>query len=436
MKAFFTLVLILIAAVPVWSQIGLPPPAFNSDYASFASDSIGLSALEIYYQIYTSRLLYTRQEGAYVAHYSVSAVINKNHKQITAAETEGYLHEETYEKTTGTKDFVINSFRFLLPPGKYSLNITLHDLNSDNSIPLETDIVVPDYQAKWPIFSNIEFARQISIPSDTTGAADTIINQAGHGFMKRQWKVIPSCSRIYGDENPHLEFYFEFYRQVPMHDSVQFVYEIRDTKNNPVASDTNRRFIDDSLGFIGDISPEHLRPGPYELVLTALSERSKKLAEFAGKFRISWSALALVEYDFDTAIEQLKYVAKPDEIDKLKKAPKDKRVQLWNEFWKSKDPTPGTDENEVRNEYYRRIAYANEHYSMPGQEGWKSDFGMVYITYGEPDEIERHPFDMENRPYEIWYYYNPRRTFLFVDANGYGEYILQYPYDGDVNKQR
>ena len=59
-------------------------------------------------------------------------------------------------------------------------------------------------------------------------------------------------------------------------------------------------------------------------------------------------------------------------------------------FWQRRDPTPDTVENEFKEEHYRRIAYANEHYAA-GIPGWKTDRGRMYIMYGQPDEIESHP---------------------------------------------
>ena len=53
-------------------------------------------------------------------------------------------------------------------------------------------------------------------------------------------------------------------------------------------------------------------------------------------------------------------------------------------FWRRRDPNPDTEENEYREEYYERIAYANEHYTS-GIPGWKTDRGRVYITWGKPD---------------------------------------------------
>src|SRR5215470_18898401 len=61
----------------------------------------------------------------------------------------------------------------------------------------------------------------------------------------------------------------------------------------------------------------------------------------------------------------------------------DEREHFIEEFWRRRDPDPDTEENEYREEYYERIAYANEHYSS-GIPGWKTDRGRIYIMYGKP----------------------------------------------------
>jgi GWxTD domain-containing protein len=68
----------------------------------------------------------------------------------------------------------------------------------------------------------------------------------------------------------------------------------------------------------------------------------------------------------------------------------EERDQFIEAFWQRRDPTPDTVENEFKEEHYRRIAYANEHFAA-GIPGWKSDRGRMYIMYGAPDEIESHP---------------------------------------------
>jgi GWxTD domain-containing protein len=78
----------------------------------------------------------------------------------------------------------------------------------------------------------------------------------------------------------------------------------------------------------------------------------------------------------------------------------EEREQFVEGFWLRRDPTPDTEENEYREEHYRRIAYSNERFAS-GIPGWKTDRGRIYITYGPPDEIESHPSGgTYERPYE------------------------------------
>jgi GWxTD domain-containing protein len=68
----------------------------------------------------------------------------------------------------------------------------------------------------------------------------------------------------------------------------------------------------------------------------------------------------------------------------------EERDQFIEAFWQRRDPTPDTEENEYKEEHYRRIAYANEHFAA-GIPGWKTDRGHMYIVYGPADEIDSHP---------------------------------------------
>jgi GWxTD domain-containing protein len=68
----------------------------------------------------------------------------------------------------------------------------------------------------------------------------------------------------------------------------------------------------------------------------------------------------------------------------------EERDQFIEAFWQRRDPTPDTIENEFKEEHYRRMAYANEHFAA-GIPGWKSDRGRIYVMYGAADEIESHP---------------------------------------------
>ena len=89
--------------------------------------------------------------------------------------------------------------------------------------------------------------------------------------------------------------------------------------------------------------------------------------------------------------EDVAYIITEEERKAFKQFNTDEeREQFVEQFWLRRDPTPDTVENEFKEEHYRRIAYANEHYAS-GIPGWKTDRGRIYITFGPPDEIDSHP---------------------------------------------
>jgi GWxTD domain-containing protein len=99
--------------------------------------------------------------------------------------------------------------------------------------------------------------------------------------------------------------------------------------------------------------------------------------------------------------EDVGYIITDEERKAFKQLQTDEERQAFVEqFWLRRDPTPDTEENEFKEEHYRRIAYANEHYAS-GIPGWKADRGRIYIVYGPPDEIESHPSGgTYERPFE------------------------------------
>lgn len=119
----------------------------------------------------------------------------------------------------------------------------------------------------------------------------------------------------------------------------------------------------------------------------------------------------------------------------------EERENFIENFWRRRDPNPDTEENEYREEYYERIAYANEHFTS-GIPGWKTDRGRIYIAWGKPDSVESHPtggaYDRPSwegggstttYPFEVWWYRHldgvgDGLEIEFVDPTGTGEYRL------------
>jgi len=145
------------------------------------------------------------------------------------------------------------------------------------------------------------------------------------------------------------------------------------------------------------------------------------------------------------------YIITDEERRAFKKlATDDERERFIEEFWRRRDPDPDTEENEFKEEYYERIAYANEHFAS-GIPGWKTDRGRIWIMYGKPDERDTHPmggaYDRPSTegggstttyPFETWFYrYLPGVgsgvEIEFVDPTGSGEYrIARNPDEKDA----
>jgi len=106
----------------------------------------------------------------------------------------------------------------------------------------------------------------------------------------------------------------------------------------------------------------------------------------------------------------------------------DERQKFIEQFWLRRDPTPGTETNEMKEENYRRIAYATDRFSV-GIPGWQTDRGMIYIRYGPPDALDVHSATPATYPYETWTYsylegMGTNVALEFVDPTMTGRYHL------------
>lgn len=152
------------------------------------------------------------------------------------------------------------------------------------------------------------------------------------------------------------------------------------------------------------------------------------------------------------SLDEIQYIATAAEIKALKQLKSDEEIHAFvAAFWQKKDSTPGTDENEFQEEYFRRWQEANARFGNGAQEGWKTDRGRVYILYGPPDETERLPCTYVTlaknglasiKAVETWLYLRPASgfdgdnifrnyhagmaKFIFADFQGTGNYKQIY----------
>ncbi|MBN2409406.1 MAG: GWxTD domain-containing protein, partial [Candidatus Aminicenantes bacterium] len=134
--------------------------------------------------------------------------------------------------------------------------------------------------------------------------------------------------------------------------------------------------------------------------------------------------------------EEVVYIISSLEKQVFERLPTDRERDLFiSAFWKQRDPTPGTEENEFKAEHYRRINHANHYYGRQVPlPGWRTDRGRIYIILGEPNDIQRFESGQETYPAEIWFYQNkaeaglpPGFNIVFFKKHGTGDYQLYSP---------
>jgi GWxTD domain-containing protein len=153
----------------------------------------------------------------------------------------------------------------------------------------------------------------------------------------------------------------------------------------------------------------------------------------------------LTPEELDRAQAPLSLIAKPGELsvydDKLSLAAKQRFL---TEFWSKRDPTPRTPRNEVREQFYAAITYADRNFREGGRgttEGWRTDRGRIYALNGVPEEVLRRHQQGYAPPYEVWRYSKGKgRYYIFADRTGVGGFKLLSSNDlqqvGDPNWQR
>ena len=134
--------------------------------------------------------------------------------------------------------------------------------------------------------------------------------------------------------------------------------------------------------------------------------------------------------------EDVVYIITPKEKDVFLRLESDRDRNLFIEaFWKQRDPTPGTEENEFRTEHYRRIQHANQFFGKdsPGP-GWKSDMGRIYIILGVPKSVDKFENLYDIKPTIIWFFSDMAQfglpssfNVVFFKRENQGEYRLYSP---------
>jgi len=381
---------------------------------AFASEQPGKGRIDIYVQVPYLVINFVKEEEQYIGRFEITAaVLSQEKQQLWQKSQLVELHLKDFSQTISNSSFSLKQFSTDITPGKYDLLLQVTDKESKKVETSKQSIIVKDFWNDTLALSDVMMVRRVSID----------------GTRKN---IIPNLTGMIGKELNNFYLFFEIWNRAQL-DLVQLICKFINSKQEVVAQRIKSELLTGNrTQIVWQIDTLSINPDKYLLLIEAMG---KFKADSGKSFHASVSRpcivriknIPLIITDIDKAIEQLQYIAQGDEISFIRKAetPYEKQKRFI-EFWSKRNLASKALNNELMEEYYSRVEYANKNFACY-MEGWRTDRGMVFIRYGPPQNIDRHPFDSDNKPYEIWYYYDQNREFIFIDETGFGDYRLRYP---------
>lgn len=434
---YFLIYFILILSSAGFSQTRFLP--ITADYATFRN-SDDSTYLEIYIGFDQKNLSYQKKNQNLLAEYLVYAEVEKGDSVIAKKMASRFSRIDSLGQISSTHKFV-NTLIFNLPAGKYQAKAIVRDMQSDHWGEFVMDVTVPAYRSDSLTMSSLQLASKIE--------KSTRQNE----FSKNTFQVIPNPETIFGAAIPILYYYGEAYNLA--YDSTrEGHYEvtplIRDLQGRDIRKFTSRQYKKpgSSVVLVGGYNIMGLPTGHYrfELILKDLDSGQETSAsrdftllkpgqplppDSTGKI-VFKSRRPLFQYQqfseeqLDREFESARYIATDEEKKIYRTLDTPAKREFLAAFWKHRDSDPKTPLNEFRLDYLRRVRYADQFFGSSRKRGSLTDRGRVLLTYGRPDEIERHYMDISTKPYEIWRYNELEGgvIFIFADLTGFGDFEL------------
>ncbi|MGE5798172.1 MAG: GWxTD domain-containing protein [Ignavibacteria bacterium] len=406
------------------------------DYAQFGYDSVS-NYVEFYYSFNQSVLTVLKNDTANFISATLSIEIEdtSSHKKLVD-KTWRVSHEVD---TSNISNSLVGVIGFLIPEGNYKVFVTGTDSASGKNRIMEESLAVNTYIGESVGISDIQLASRIVQDSPNKNSV----------FYKNSLEIIPIPTSVFGEGLPVVFFYCELYNLIKdkTKNTLKFNYRVYDSHGNIVRN--KEKFISkaiDSRVELGSVIVNNLPTDSYTLVINLVDTSNNKGASSQNNFYIfnptvvktdtvvdkSNISLAsefgsMSEEELDDLFNKSKYLASASETDRYEDIGtiEGKREFLYN-FWKSRDNDPSTPRNDFYQQYMKRVGIASERFTAMSRPGWKSDRGRIYLTYGEPSEIERFPNQIDSKPYEIWHYNELEGgvIFVFADITGFSSYQL------------
>jgi GWxTD domain-containing protein len=380
----------------------------------------GAPEVRLDYRLPRAELLFERGPDGYRAAYEVRVIFyrSKGGRQVTGDTFQRELRAPSYSATRSSGQDIVDHVTFRVAPGKYVIEVALTDLIAERTSGTAVELEVPSAPQGQIWITDLSLGTLSSRAADSAGV---------------RGRLDPNPSRRFGENIGSLAAYGEIVDTRP-EGSREPTYRI---EYRIVSDPSDDVFRADTVIARGDgrtpmlLAPKisTLDPGTYRFVVELLGippapgRKKPERVRREKAFDVDQS-IASFSADPRSSLEVLRYIAEPQEITEMDRITSDEaRRKFWEDFWKRRDRTPETPRNEEMEEFYQRVQYANQHFGV-GTPGWRTDMGRIYIKLGKPDEVVRNPFNFDRPPEEIWYYYRERKTYFFVDRDGFGRFEL------------
>jgi len=363
--------------------------------------------ISLYAKIANDLLQFVLKDSLYSAQYELTVVVqNTQGKSVAGKIKNGNISTKTFATTNARDQFTREKLEFYLPPGEYHLVLELLDKETKQPLRKEEKIVLPDYFSKSFTTTDLLFFHRQK--KDTTTQDEIVpvfppVRSLSDDSLRAKCFI---CS-----DGSHRRLHL---KQTLLNNGTQSVWE--DSSSIDLNSQIQPVYLNLN---------QELPFGQYTLSIKITDGKSEMTLR--SPFYIRWEKHSTFLPNLEQAVEVLYYIMNRDQWNELKKLPNDEKEKGLEKFWKERDPDPRTEENELEEEYYRRVKIANQNYSLwqEGVDGWRTDRGRIYVIYGPPSDVERPPTSTgEPGIYEIWYYRNLQKKFVFMIQSNWEDYRL------------
>jgi GWxTD domain-containing protein len=389
-------------------------PYFNVDAISFMEKDSAGARMDVYVQIPYEDLRFVASGSSFSATYEILIdVFDSDDAAVFEKSWDEEVKVNDFGETQSKRAYSLTRRSFPLRAGAYSMRVRVQDEETRKEFTKKFDFTIPNYAHEALSMSDIMLLNRLTKNGENNS-------------------IVPNISGNLDEMQNGFDFFFEVYSHTHA-DSVELTYHVLDSKEHDIYSQKEiSHLTGERTQVIARMDSSNFPVGQYSLVVdaqTIVDARNRDAVKAKSRrwFFASWRDFPETMEDIDLAIRQLRYIARDNEYDSLTSAKTLAEKQaLFRRFWERRNPSPGSRHNLSMQSYYRRVQYANDHFSHY-LKGWRTDMGMVYIMLGPPDNVDRHPFDFDSKPYEVWSYYDLNRSLLFVDDTGFGDYRLYTP---------